>query len=82
MKTPEHVRSKARRLAGARLERKHPLITSQLRKLYNDSSSLLEMYGNHFNARRVEWIRSDVASKYPKEYKILLKEALHELRTN
>ena len=83
MKTPETVRSAARRRAGRRLELRHPLLTAQLKQLYIEDTKLRKRYDKHFNARRIEWVRADLAAKYPQEYKSYVKEEIKNvLRKN
>jgi hypothetical protein len=79
MKTSEQIRSAARRRAGKRLERRHPLLTAQLTQLYNDDKKLIK-HTPRFATRRSEWVRADLQSKYATEYKQYLQEEKNVLR--
>lgn len=72
-KLTEQQRSAARRKAGRRLELKHTYTLRELRRYYN-SPKFHELWGEKFNARRTEQIRSDMIEQYPQEYKEILKE--------
>lgn len=72
-KLTEKQRSAARRRAGRRLERSHPFMLRELRKYY-DQPKYEELWGDKFNARRTEQIRSDIIGQYQEQYKTFLKE--------
>lgn len=76
----EAQRSAARRAAGRRIERKHPFLLRELRKYY-DQPKFRDAWGNRFDARRTEQIRSDIIEQYPAEYKEFLKEEENNART-
>jgi hypothetical protein len=77
MKPTERQRSKARRAAGKRLERRHPYFTRDLRRLY-DEDKKIDHKDKKYEARRVEWIRADLSYTYPEEYATYLKEELEK----
>lgn len=79
-KLTEKQRSAARRKAGRRLELKHTHVLRELRKYY-DRPKFHAQWGEKFNARRTEQIRSDMIEQYPQEYKEILKEEEANART-
>lgn len=76
---PDSVRSRARRRAGFRLEKAHPVLTREYRRGY-DTPSYRARWGKKFHARRTEQIRADLIRKYPREYEKLLQEELKNER--
>lgn len=67
----EAQRSVARRRAGRRLERNHMIIVHGLREYHETDRVKTD---RHWNARRIEAIRSELAATYPEEYARYLKE--------
>lgn len=76
---PDSVRSKARRRAGFRLEKRWPGVARELRHKY-DTSSYRARWGKSYYARRTEQIRSDLAQRWPGMYDKYLQEELNNER--
>ena len=76
----EAQRSAARRAAGRRIEKAHPYLLRELRSYYNQPK-YQKLWGDHFNARRTEAIRSDIISKNLDQYQQFLKEEEERART-
>lgn len=76
----EQQRSKARRAAGARLVKRHPMLARDMKRDYDTDPKLSGFRKDKkYEARRVEWIRANLGYTYPEEYATLLKEELEKL---
>jgi hypothetical protein len=62
------------------MERAHPYLLRELRSYYNQPK-YQQLWGNHFNARRTEAIRTDIISLNQDQYQQFLKEEENRVRT-
>lgn len=79
MDPSEQQRSKARRLAGRRLEKAHLPDVRQLRLAYNASEKSKSEPTKKYLARRTEWIRADLGYMYQDEYTRYFTQELEKL---
>jgi hypothetical protein len=75
----EALRSKARRRAGFRLEKRYPGVARELRHKY-DTPSYRSRWGKSYYARRTEQVRKDLAERYQPVYDKLLQEEMNNER--